>query len=167
MKRRLWVLACSLFLAFALSMSARGDIVLYNNFGPGYSYNPNAGTSLFGPFSYDCIHFGSCQIFGVQFTPLATASLEQIDLAASWLSGTNALTLELALDNNNTPGLILESWNLGPLGYFGQNNPPLTALSLRHPLLIAGVTYDIVAIPANDEEAAWMDNYYGLFGNGV
>ena len=164
MARRLQTLNCLLLVLCALSTLANAGTVLYSNFGPGYSYKTFVGYPEFGPLSAPCVQYGLCQITGMQFTAPFTAALDRIDLAGGWISGMNSLTLQLAVDNNYTPGLILESWNLGPLGRFGDNNPPLTAISVFNPVLSAGVTYDIIALPANDWAAAWNDNDQGALG---
>jgi hypothetical protein len=102
----------------------------------------------------------------MQFTPSVTTNLKRIDLAASFLGGeTNSLTLQLAVDNNNAPGAVLESWTLGPLGFFGDLNPPVNAISKLTPLLQAGVTYDVVAYAIGDEDAGWNLNNQGYNGN--
>jgi len=150
---------CCLLSLLILPLAARADVVLVNTFGPGNSYNCCSGWTLGGPNS-----IVGLQYIAMQFTDPVTTNLKQIDLAAGWVLGTNSLTLELAVDNNNSPGAVLESWTLGPLGPFGSVNPPLTAVSVLMPLLMAGTTYDVVAIPANDEWAAWNLNDQGFVG---
>lgn len=151
---------CLLSLVLALAVGATASTVIFNDFGPGNSYDTSTGWTLGGPNSPVC-----CQEVAMQFTTSTALNLQQIDLAAGWVLGTNSLTLQLAVDNSGTPGTILESWTLGPMGVFGNNNPPLTALSVLHPLLSPGTVYDIVAIPANDEWAAWNLNDQGVNAN--
>jgi hypothetical protein len=142
-----------------LPLAARADIVLVNTFGPGNSYNCCAGWTLGGANS-----IVGLQYIAMQFTDPVTTNLKQIDLAAGWVLGTNSLTLEIAVDNNNSPGTVLESWTLGPMGTFGNMNPPLTAVSVLNPLLMANTVYDVVAIPASDEWAAWNENDQNING---
>jgi hypothetical protein len=152
-------LLCVVTLVFGLTIAAAADTVIFSDFGPGNSYDTSTGWTLGGPNSPVC-----CQEIAMQFTPGTTINLKQIDLAAGWVLGTNSLTLQLAVDNNGASGTILETWTLGPMGSFGQNNPPLTAISVLNPLLQAGTVYDIVAIPADDEWAAWNLNDQGVNG---
>ncbi len=161
--RKPFAVACLLLFAI-VPLLARADVTLVNTFGPGYSYLCCNGWSVHGPGAYQGIVF-----FAMQFTPTETTNLRQIDLAAGWLFEPGDLSLAITLDNNNTPGAMLENWTFGSLGRFGDLplNPPLTAVSVLMPLLSAGVTYDIVAYATSDEVLAWNMNDQGIIGDAL
>lgn len=163
MTKRIQLVGLFALIACIVSIPANADIVVFSTFGPNYEYDWHSAYHISGPQS-ECVQpAGGCNNFSWQFTPAVTVPLEQIDLALVWHSGPNLLKLELTVDNNDNPGTVLETWTLGPLLGFG-DNPPLTALSVLHPQLIAGVKYDIVALPTDDQWAGWNLNDQGIFG---
>ena len=162
MTRKVLTAFCVLLLIVSFSaFAAASTVVLFNDFGPGNSYNIHNGWIISGPASGQC-----CEIIAMQFTPAVDANLQQIDLAAGWISGTDSLTLQLAVDNNNIPGAVLESWTLVLLEFLDPN-PPIAATSVLNPLLKAGVTYDLVTIAANDEYASWNWNDQSVDGTAL
>jgi hypothetical protein len=130
------VLAIAVTIVFlTLPAPARADVI-FSNLGPGDSYNCCSGWTLFGsdlPIDTD-------RAFA--FTPAADYTLDSIDLALTWLGGTNAADVWLMSDEGGAPGSILESFLISSLPTFNTTNTLLTtADSTLNPLLSAGVQY--------------------------
>ncbi|MBZ5634917.1 MAG: hypothetical protein LAO55_17485 [Acidobacteriia bacterium] len=99
---------------------------------------------------------------GDAFTVLSGTdfTLDSIELAAGIISGDNRLSISLNSDKNGMPGSILESFELdNQMGRFGKDHPPLVAESVFHPVLMAGVTYWVLATTTDPlAEAGWFAN---------
>lgn len=84
--------------------------------------------------------------------------------AAHAHSGQATMTLALRLDNQGQPGAVLESFSIAgsalswPYGL-------LTLSSVLHPLLHAGQTYWLTALPTAGFDGAWAWNNTGVMGN--
>jgi hypothetical protein len=155
-KPLLWAVA-ALITCLGTATGVRAD-VLFNNFGPGDTYNTGVGWTVSG---------SSPQIASAMaFTPSETATLDSITLAVSLFTGTNEVLVKLETDAAGQPGTVLESFDfVNQMGPFGSANPPLTASSLTHPLLATGTQYWLAAFPgASDTGAAWNFNSIGQTG---
>jgi hypothetical protein len=135
---------------------ARAD-VLYNNFGPGDSYQ-TGNSWIIGRFpgtSITWVQGDPFRVTGGDFT------LDRLTLALSWVAGPNEADVQLRADAGGLPGATLESFHFSNLGNFGNNNPPVAANSLLHPLLSAGAQYWVTASASDLTDIAWNLNSTG------
>ena len=150
---RCTVLGCALF--FVWGGTAHTAIV-YNNFGPGDTYNTGGGSSINASVSP-----------GFAFTPSFTTTLGTIDVAVNHLLGTSdEFDLFFMSDVGGKPGVVVESFHFSnATAFFGSSGPPVTAVSLLHPALVMGTQYWVVAGTSDAGAAlAWMDNSTGAVG---
>jgi hypothetical protein len=144
-------------LLFAATVS-RADVVLFTNFGPGFSYNTGLGNSVGNAFD------GNDYAQGDTFTPTTTARFSSLDIAlsCSFVCADN-FTVSLDANNGGMPGATIESFTVsGPaLGSFGANNPPLVLDSVLNPLLTAGTRYWVTAASDLNNSIAWNLNSTG------
>jgi len=116
--------------------------------------------------------YGSSFSVGEAFTPSSTFSLDSIELAAGYLSGTNSLIVKLVGDYmSSSPDMpnVLGEWTFTDVA--NGNNPVngeiLTGTSSSNPILESGMQYWLVAIPgAIDSSFVWFwaaPEVYGLF----
>jgi len=117
--------------------------VIYSNLGPGQTFSSSTvGTIVPCPPPM----FGPCPAsYGQEFTPTASYTLDQIDIAGT----TNFFSihsLTLAADSGGLPGAAIES-----LQFAAGTDTLLVATSATHPLLLAGTTYWV-----------WSGFVYGL-----
>jgi hypothetical protein len=145
----LTALGAALLLFLGGVSQARADII-FNNFGPGDTYNIGFGYTIAGS---TVIPPGFVQGDGFAITPAATFELDQIRLAAGHITGPNQINVTLRADAGGLPGAVLESFSFTNLGAFGNANPPLVANSVLHPILQAGTRYWLIADPGN--AATW------------
>ena len=135
--------------------------VIFDNFGPGDTYNTGAGGTITSSGSTVGIDFDQ----GNAFTPIGSDyRLDTIELAMWLVSGTNALDVWLMSDSSGKPGAVIEAFNF--LGVM-QSAPGsvLLANSLLNPHLLAGTQYWLVAsTPGPDTWAAWNWNSTGDTG---
>src|SRR5262249_48593365 len=81
--------------------TVRADVI-YNNLGPGDTYQTGVGWTLGLPGTY--------QDVGNRFTPAGTSyTLDTIALALGYVTGTNAVDVALMTDAGGLPGLVIES----------------------------------------------------------
>jgi len=136
---------------------AQADII-FSDFGPGYGFYTGAGWLISGVNSS-----WGLNTVAMDFTPGATYTLTQIDVAVGWDSGTNGVTLSLNDSVSGLPGVALETWNLTGLlrdGVAIDTVTPLTRINL-----VAGTQYWIVAAGLSDTMAGWSWNDIGETGN--
>jgi hypothetical protein len=136
-------------LALFFGGAARADVI-FNNFGPGDSYTTNQGWTISGPTGAPP-GFVQGDAFSIPAGP--DLQLDRIRLAVGHVTGPNQVIVTLRADAGGLPGAVLETFNFTNLGAFGQNNPPLSADSVLHPLLHAGAQYWLIADPGN--AATW------------
>ncbi len=114
--------------------------VLFDNFGPGNTYDPLISWAI----TRDIVQ-------GDAFTtPVGRPfRLSEIDLAAGLAGGgnpgLNELELMLMTSRNGVPDDIVESFLVTNVGDFGVVNPPLAAISVLHPLLLPDREYWVIA----------------------
>jgi hypothetical protein len=148
--RRCALGAC-LSVLLAVATSARADIIVYNNFGAGDSYQTSVGWTVGNDFSGDNIAIGET------FTPSTTGTLSRIVVALNYAFGTNAATISLQADAGGVPGAVLESFsvsNLPPLD--GNYQTPTTVTDATNAALVAGTPYWVVASTTTDSSLGWM-----------
>ena len=159
--KKLSVLYVVFLALFAVPTQAE---IIYDNFGPGDTYNQGSGWTLSdgSPIGVDWDQGNAFALdsFGMDYY------LDTIDLAVGLVSGSNELDLWLMTDSAGQPGTIIESFHFsGEMGSFGYLNPPLTANSLLNPLLEADEQYWLIASATGpDTWAAWNLNSTGDVG---
>src|SRR5438874_1245878 len=86
---------------------ARAQMVVFDNFGPANTYQPNLGWAITGPTNANG-QFTQ----GEQFTPSGTGALTSIDIAMGLEQVPNHFDLFLANDAAGLPGAVLESFSV-------------------------------------------------------
>jgi hypothetical protein len=146
-----------LFAALGIVSPAYGDVI-FNNFGPGDSYNPTTGQAIGGTTNQD---------IGDRFDAIgASYTLDRVVLPLGFINGVNALDVSFMTSVGGVPGTVIETWHVTNLPPFFQNNPPLVLDSVLHPLLAEGQPYYVAAFaPAGaGTNASWAVNSIGARG---
>ena len=103
-----------------------------------------------------------------QFTPLASGSVSQIDIAVGYVSGVNSFYASLWTSSGNLPGTQLARWdNLSSSTSFGQCCGLVTISGISGLSLIAGNSYFLVLGPENISSTTfewWNLNNTGVMG---
>jgi hypothetical protein len=145
------VIFCPFFTFAAVALvgamcPAATTVVLFDNFGPGGTYNVNASESLtWGKLGSDWIRYYDA----VSFVPDRTANLDRVELALSLPQGYNEVDILLFADNGGLPGGTLETIHLNDKipANDGIVHLPVVATSVARPELVAGRTYWIGVAP--------------------
>src|SRR5438105_1637430 len=140
-------LACGLFAATAWTQ------VVFDNFGPGGTFNTGFGWTESGPTS----GIGS-DSQGERFIPALSGNLSSITIAMSHNEGLNDLHLFLSNGSGGIPGIVLESWTINNLPSFGSSYVPLVINSATHPLLSSGTVYYLYSKEPGNEWNDWNKN---------
>src|ERR1700752_2216341 len=88
-------------LAFGSVRAASADPVIFNSFGPGDTYNLNSVYAIGGP-----THFEQGQLFRA----VMEGRLTRLDIAMTVLTRGEVI-VDLMTDNDNSPGLVIESFS--------------------------------------------------------
>ena len=110
-----------------------GEVVVFNTFGPGDSYDPGMGYVIGYTNEYEQ---------GCQFSPSMTVSLTAIQVAADHSSGTNSMDFHLREDASGVPGGILETYSLIDLA---ATSPIILIPSAVNPTISNGTNYWLTA----------------------
>ena len=145
MKRLMMAGLCAAALAVLAVPAARAD-VLYDNFGPGDSYQTGIGWTIGAPGGGDFWEQGD------PFDVSGTYTLSQVTAAGGWVVGPNKYVLFLMDDAGGQPGNVIEEYDFSDIGQFGGNNPTLVGVSYLNPELDDGNTYWLIA---SCDPAAW------------
>ncbi len=145
----------------ALAGVAQADTA-YDNFGPGNSYNCCTGWTISGVQSIVGNDFDQ----GEQFTALADGTINFIDIAMGFVTGTNNFFIDLHEDAGGQPGNIIASWTGGAMPGFGSvSDQPINIVNNNpNAALVAGTSYWLVASVPDDTWAAWNWNSMSDFG---
>ncbi|MEM7225836.1 MAG: PEP-CTERM sorting domain-containing protein [Pseudomonadota bacterium] len=141
---------------FASATTAKADIVVYDNFGPGDTYNGVSGFAINSTFTQ-----------GPSFSPSDSGFLTEILLGVGH-DGSGPLNLQLTLhaDNMGEPGAILETINVVVTVPFGVDNMPTQAVAAGTTILDSSMTYWLIAF--NDDapgtNITWSRNIVGDMG---
>lgn len=139
-------------------------VVIYSNLGKGdNAYNGNAGVGIVGKDAGQPLP----QWVGIAFTPNADHLVQAIQVAATYVSGSNEMALLLDADESGVPGAMLHAWELTDLPKFGtccvlQTRTYKTGVPVK-----AGVQYWVVlrTMPkGTDTYGVWDDNFQGTQG---
>jgi len=131
---------------------ASADTVVFDSFGPGFSFNGTIGATICGAQHPRACGQGTVAAAG--FVPTTTVALSQIAVVLSTTFGTNSVIVMLLPDVSGLPGTTaIETWSVTGLG----GNPAVSFLSSTvNPNLAAGTQYWIAAFPgAPDTVAVW------------
>jgi hypothetical protein len=152
-----------------IPLLGRADILLFSDYGPGNTYNTSNGWTVGTGSTLNDLQPAAA------FTASATGTVSQIDVSVGYLSGTNAVTVNLLNDSGGIPtGKPLESWMLPNLLPFGSPGKVET-LSSAVPTVsvVEGKTYWLQLAPAdNTTDAFWylsdssVGSFYGTDSNG-
>ncbi|MCP3920871.1 MAG: hypothetical protein GY711_35535 [bacterium] len=149
-----------------LTPLAHADVV-YDNLGPGDTYDPTVGWVV-----SDGPPFSMVVDQAMPFAPSASGVLDALELPLTLVSsaGNATLTIEIYSDNAGEPGSSLESFLFsGPLPANGQTPvPPLHLIDFPDTVaLLAGQPYWIVisvAAPLGGNFVVWNQNIIGDVG---
>ena len=139
-------------------------VIIYSNLGKGdQAYNPNSGVGIVGP--------GAGQLFpeavGIPFTPKGNHLVQAIQVAATYVSGTNQMGLLLMTDANGIPGKVLHTWELSNLPDFGSCCTLQTRVYETGIPVNGGTQYWVVlrtTSSGTDTYGVWDDNFAGTEG---
>ena len=147
---------------FTLSLVASTEAKpIFSNLGPGDSYLQNTALTIAGPESI-LLHDTDQ---GSPFVALSDFFFDSVEVAFTWVNGTNEGDIWLMTDVNGAPGEILEAFHFTSLPQFGSTNSALaTGLSTLHPLLHGGIQYWVIASAAGDSYMTFNLNTTGGFG---
>jgi len=160
---------CMMALALAWvalpSTSRAGTITVYSNFGAGNSYDCCNAYTESGAGSFT--GFNALQAMAFTNATGQNLTLTQIDIADSFVTGNNSMTLNLYADNAGVPGAVLESWTVNNLPDLGTCCAVATVFDSAGVVLLNGATYFIA--PASDDVTweAWNWNTIGMSGAGA
>lgn len=158
---RLHVCAGIAAAVFALAGSARAGDVLFSDL----NANPLNVYDCCGSWIVQGTTQGSFFAHGFSFTPSASESLQQIDIALQLVSGTDSVAVTINSDNSGLPGAALESWNVSGLPGSGTCCTLQSLLSNTPVNLVLGTTYWVVATPGdNNTDAGWSENSTSVAG---
>jgi PEP-CTERM motif len=146
---------CAIVAALAILLvtasDAKADILVFNNFGSGDSYQNAAGWLVGNDFS------GNNIAVGETFTAGTTGTLSQIKLALEFVAGANAGTVTLRSDSGGAPGAVLESWSVSSLPVDdGAHHTPITLTDSLSLSLAAGTSYWVVASTSTNSTLTWQ-----------
>ncbi len=149
-----WLVPAAAVMLMSTGSSARAS-TLFNNL------NANPLSKYNCCNSYTIEGSSTAQYFaqGFSFTPSASESVSQVDIALQIFGGTDSVVVTLNADSGGLPGAVLETWNVSGLP------APATCCTLQSlapgvPLtLTSGTIYWLIATPgAADTFAGWNLN---------
>ena len=134
--------------------------VIFTNFGAGQSYDTGTGNPIGNAFD------GNNYAEGDTFVSPATEALVSVSLALSCFVSCPAsanFTVALTADGGDQPGAVIESFAFTGtvLNAIGNNNTPVLATSILHPLLTAGTQYWITVTSSLADSIDWNLNSTG------
>jgi hypothetical protein len=147
------VLLVSVSLGAALMATAANAAILYDNFGPGQSYDSGSARAIVGTDEFSGLNDPA-----YSFTTTTSASLTEVDIA---LFGSDPVAVEVTTavpfsgGADIQPGSVLGSWTVTPNSNFGQVTD-ITGIS--NVTLTAGTTYFLQAVPGT---STTFDGWYG------
>lgn len=149
-KRMLFLGLLALVAVVVSPARALADTVIFDNLGPGNTFNGSIGWGIGGPTS----SFGNVRL-GISFTPSVSLDLSQVILPLELASGTNSVEVSVYSDRSGLPGTALESWFVTGLGAGA-----LQDLTDTSNLLLSGGTpyWVVVAAGGSDTFAGWNFN---------
>lgn len=146
------------FLKTVAAFANSGDGVI---FAPGFSYD---GSNAYVVTGVDAV--GQTIITANEFTSQGDFSVNQIDLALTWLIGTNGAVVSLWTDGGGIPGSQLGSWSVSNLPQFGTtSNQVATIAGITGVQVLTGNNYFLMVAPTDSTTwDAWNLNIVGAVG---
>lgn len=138
--------------------SVAGASTIFDNFGPGLTYDTNSGNPVGNAFD------GNDYAEANTFTAPFAGSFQSLRIALSCaFSCPDLFSVYLTADAGNQPGLILENFSVagGALGPVGAYNIPLVLNSVLLPQLIGGAQYWVAVGAPMTDSVAWNLNTTG------
>jgi hypothetical protein len=149
-KKKILVNLLKLVLLLGIALPSQADVI-FNNF----SSEPPEYTSGYGW----TLGYTGNSVLGDAFTVSGgDYNLDSIKLAVGWISGTNALTVQLASDNSGKPGSTIETFSFSGLRAFSGGYGILSMPSISHPLLTADTQYWLLGSAPADAWLVWEHN---------
>jgi hypothetical protein len=133
----------------AISASNADAAVLYDNFGPGTSFDPSAGQG---------IGSNSDAEYGLLFTPSANGYIGRLTVAASSYSGAGEIAFTLYDNVLGAPGNVLETFSLSGLPSFGTSFTPQTIDASGTTYINASQSYWLIASQPNYPDVSVWHN---------
>jgi hypothetical protein len=150
------LVSSAVVILMGMVISASAQVVVYNSFGPGNSYDTTTKWAVSGASTS-----GGYRGQAEAFTPGISGDLSSIVLATAHINGSALSDFFIAQDNGSgAPGTILESFSST------QNaNGLLTLNSVAQPLLQAGTQYWLCDEPSTSTSLnGWYENNQGQNG---
>ena len=151
----------SLVLLGACGIGTARATVVYDTFGPGFTYNTLGGWTICAgsPVYVDYDQ-------GDAFTPSQSGYVTDVWAALGFVVGDNTMELRLMDDAGCIPGNVLETWTFtNEMRDFGYNNPPLHAVGSGTTYIDSAHQYWLIAsTPGPNTWAAWNENSVGILG---
>lgn len=137
-------------------------VKIYSNLGKGKKvYNAESGYGILGPDAGQPWP----ESVGCGFVPKANHTVTEIQVAGTYVQGTNALIVSLNEDNKGVPGKALHTWHFSHLPTFGSCCTVETAKYAKGIKVQKGKLYWVVLSPQNkDTYDVWNNNFAGLQG---
>ena len=155
-----WLVPAAAVVLFSIGSSARAS-TLFNDL----NANPLSKYNCCLSYTIEGSSPGPYFAQGFSFTPSASESLSQVDIALQIFGGTDSVVVTLNADSSGLPGAVLETWNVSGLP------APATCCTLQSlapgvPIILSsGTIYWLVATPgAADTFAGWNVNNTGSTG---
>jgi hypothetical protein len=121
------------------SATYASTITVFNDFGPGNTYQCCQAAPISGPDA----EFGY-RAFAMPFTSFNEVNVTQIDLGLGIITGADAVTVSLDINDGGMLGRTVRAWNLGNLNLpqFGTTSNSVTSITdIRGVDLKAGDSY--------------------------
>jgi hypothetical protein len=144
-----------------ITAAAPATVVLYDNFGPGESYNTGSGwtVSVGPPVNTKWEPGFGFTVSGGDFL------LTEVDFAVGHVTGTNSIRMHLYDSAGGLPNSVLQTVIVSGFGPFGNFNPPSTADFGGQTTLQDGQQYFLIAEAVGpDAWLAWNWNDQGVLG---
>jgi hypothetical protein len=105
-------------------------------------------------------------LFAVTGEANVSYAVSQIDLALSYVSGTNSFSVYIAADENGEPGAVIPNSRFALAGTTGACCAALdTIADIQNPILLTGQgEYFMVVAAANNAQGQWFENDAGVEG---
>lgn len=162
-----WIKLCPGGLALILfgvcGIGTADTIVVYDTFGPGFTYNINAAWSI---CAGNTSHYHQDIDQGDAFTPSQSGFVTDVWAALTFLEIDNTMELRLMDDAGGLPGNVLETWTFtNAMGGFGSYHVPLHAVGAGTTYVDSTRQYWLVASsPGPNTWASWNLNSVGISG---
>lgn len=160
MKRTGWLLF-TLGIILCLSAAPASAGIIFNDFGPGFSYNCCTGWTASGADSF-AGEWESANLF----TAAISGAVDESDVAIGWeFGGSGGATVSLWTDSGGLPGVQLGAWNVTAGESFGNCCGVVTITGISGVNLTAGQSYFMLVV-AGDATTynVWNWNNQGATG---